>query len=887
MILIFAIGLLLLRVFYSLAEIYFERDWPRSTWRGLIVSAFLLIICANAFGQGAVRVDVPLLTSGPNVPGASQPYPQTLWVSNATVQICQHPATLTSCTAVTTYTDASAGSTCPSTAQLVALPGTTCSSNAGILGNVGFWYAGGTVDYIVTTASASYGPYTISDVNACVYQPGTNVCASPLGSLLGSPLGSVTGLWSTLPLTGWTGGLTSFGDSRTQDSIYPDEQYPYLLWQAVGGLGSRVNYASSGKGVAYETNAVFNNVFPGVVSTLYTWNPGVNDANFSSTGPFEETFNSVYGAGILGLDSSISWITLPSAPSGWTTDTTFSKITGLETISGAAAALTVSYTTTAEMSQPVLLYECSNSDTGTFTLSDSANPYAYTYTTAPPSAFNASDGPTYSVCSDYLGQTNARGPVLSRPPGTYTLTITPTVNTGSVHILGVGVTPPVFTSPGGFVLALDLYRERGSADAAPIEQYNADIHNDCAFLNSIGVNVGCALTDNFVTGQAGSRATPGLEEFWNNDGGSLPSWCNNVLTGWYIHGCNGVQTEMVETALSTFYRPNSKPSSNVYSDWAGNNLTVNQSLTVNSGAEESVYGSFGASGTTNLSGANLFMPLTHYAGSGTSVQLTEPSASGQYAIVTQLPGAAQLQSGNNIARVGSPTCSTTSPISYTPASASNTLVIGYFNDSNTAITSITDQASNAIPLIATNQNYTAIYGKAGSLGSITAIDWSSAVAATVCITEYSGAAGFGQKTTGSQGATYSFTPYQSPNSYTVAALNQLNTATAFVASSGTIRVQASYNSSGNKAAMQDIYSATNTATISGTAGAGATNYVTVEVESLPSLVGQTVTVGNETTVMDRCSGGTYSGLYVAASSTYATNCTTGGGSLVNTGITTP
>jgi hypothetical protein len=51
--------------------------------------------------------------------------------------------------------------------------------------------------------------------------------------------------------------------------------------------------------------------------------------------------------------------------------------------------------------------------------------------------------------------------------------------------------------------------------------------------------------------------------------------------------------------------------------------------------------------------------------------------------------------------------------------------------------------------------------------------------------------------------------------------------------------------------------------------------------SVPAL-----TVNSGTHVMDRCSGGTNDGMYVAAGSTQATACTTGRGSLVNTGITT-
>jgi len=125
---------------------------------------WLFLFAPLAFGQ-AVRVDIPLLTSGPNVPTAGGPFPQALWLSNATIQICTHPATLNSCSYVPTYTDVGSGTQCPGTQQLVALPGNTCSANAGIVGNIGVWYAGGTVDYIVTSSYGTYGPYTVTGIN--------------------------------------------------------------------------------------------------------------------------------------------------------------------------------------------------------------------------------------------------------------------------------------------------------------------------------------------------------------------------------------------------------------------------------------------------------------------------------------------------------------------------------------------------------------------------------------------------------------------------------------------------------------------------------------------------------------------------------------------------
>ena len=116
MILIIALALVALRTFYSLAEVYFERDLPRATWRGLLVLLGLLLVCCSAFGQ-AGRVDIPLQTSGPNVPSGAGPLPQALWVSNASVAVCVHPsASLAYCQAhpVTTYTDSTAVTPCSS-----------------------------------------------------------------------------------------------------------------------------------------------------------------------------------------------------------------------------------------------------------------------------------------------------------------------------------------------------------------------------------------------------------------------------------------------------------------------------------------------------------------------------------------------------------------------------------------------------------------------------------------------------------------------------------------------------------------------------------------------------------------------------------------------------
>ena len=129
--------------------------------RRILVLTALFCAALTAFGQ-AVRVDIPLLTAGPNVSINGTPLPTALWLSNATIQICTHPATLSACSYITTYTDSTEGTSCPGTQQIVNLPGNTCSSLSGTLGNIGFWYAGGTVDYIITSSYGTFGPYSVS-----------------------------------------------------------------------------------------------------------------------------------------------------------------------------------------------------------------------------------------------------------------------------------------------------------------------------------------------------------------------------------------------------------------------------------------------------------------------------------------------------------------------------------------------------------------------------------------------------------------------------------------------------------------------------------------------------------------------------------------------------
>jgi len=126
------------------------------------IALIFALFAPVAFSQ-AVRVDIPIQTTGPNVPTTGGALPQALWVANATVALCAHPtASLAACQAapLTTYTDSTQGTTCPAATPLVQLPGNTCTAATGAAATLGFWYAGGLFDYWVTSAWGSYGPFT-------------------------------------------------------------------------------------------------------------------------------------------------------------------------------------------------------------------------------------------------------------------------------------------------------------------------------------------------------------------------------------------------------------------------------------------------------------------------------------------------------------------------------------------------------------------------------------------------------------------------------------------------------------------------------------------------------------------------------------------------------
>jgi hypothetical protein len=170
--------------------------------RNHCIAAIVLLSCLTAVSQ-EVRVDIPLLTTGPSVPGIPGPLPQALFVANATVAVCAHPsATYAACQAslVTTYTDGTGSTPCPTNAQLVQLPGTTCTAISGFASNIGFWYPGGAVDYWVVASYGTYGPYTVNSPTAALPPSPTftGILSGPKISLGGDGLATTGTLFNTV-----------------------------------------------------------------------------------------------------------------------------------------------------------------------------------------------------------------------------------------------------------------------------------------------------------------------------------------------------------------------------------------------------------------------------------------------------------------------------------------------------------------------------------------------------------------------------------------------------------------------------------------------------------------------------------------------------------------
>jgi|SRR5579885_320387 len=134
------------------------------------------LVCSVAAAQTPARIDQPIWTTPGVVPTGS--LPTMLANTQATISVCGYPAVLsggsgshTMCTnTITTYTDSTLATACPSTAQLTA-PGTNvCISTTGLQGNLGFWYDASANSHITYTIKTSYGTFGLE----CLPRDGPN-----------------------------------------------------------------------------------------------------------------------------------------------------------------------------------------------------------------------------------------------------------------------------------------------------------------------------------------------------------------------------------------------------------------------------------------------------------------------------------------------------------------------------------------------------------------------------------------------------------------------------------------------------------------------------------------------------------------------------------------
>ena len=269
----------------------------------------LILAAVSAFGQAA-RVDIPLQTSGPNVPISGGPLPQALWVANAAAYLCTHPsATLAACQAapITTYTDSTEGTTCPPATPLVQLPGNTCTAATGTTANVGFWYGGGVFDYWIVSSYGTYGPFSGNSSNSAL----PSSCGNPTGIPCGGT-GATTAAGANLAITGVT--QTGTLGTSSQVSAFPGTVQGATITDGTaslhaGSLTGAVNGTFSGTvaaGAATPTtigsNGVLLNGVPALQAqtSLYNYYSGgagnlTGTGNYNTANGFQALFSNTTG----------------------------------------------------------------------------------------------------------------------------------------------------------------------------------------------------------------------------------------------------------------------------------------------------------------------------------------------------------------------------------------------------------------------------------------------------------------------------------------------------------------------------------------------------------------------------------------------------------------
>lgn len=205
-----------------------------------------LLIAAPCFAQTSARFDLPVLTTTPaTTPPGNQP--PLYAVINATVNVCGYPATMNGgvCTnKVTTYTDSTLTTACPSTAQLTAPGSSACISTTGLQGALGFWYDSSVqthMTYTISTAWGNFGPYDIDQSGGANLQVSTNSTPNASQSTLNfsnttpaAPAGYTNVLWQ---------------NSDGNESAYVPPTSPTVSGECFLGIGGLVGAFTDSSGV--------------------------------------------------------------------------------------------------------------------------------------------------------------------------------------------------------------------------------------------------------------------------------------------------------------------------------------------------------------------------------------------------------------------------------------------------------------------------------------------------------------------------------------------------------------------------------------------------------------------------------------------------------------
>jgi Concanavalin A-like lectin/glucanases superfamily len=352
-----------------------------------------------------------------------------------------------------------------------------------------------------------------------------------------------------MPTTGWTAYYAD-GDSITagSDSTATGNRYVNLIDTAVGSP-TLTNNGVAGSFGCDVTNRVFNDENPGATSTtLQTIMDGVNDAvNGPGPGTYEPVFN-------LCQLATLSWLAIPSSlkttansllpATNWTSDTTYSQISGAQATTY-NATLTFPYTTTVAGQQVFVWYRIINGGTGMFGIADSGG--------APNQSVTNFTSPAVTAQS----YTQSVGVAIlynkTRAAGTYSVTINVnSINSGTVSILGIGVSPPSITSTTPAVWVGGVTRLIGDWQQASTTAYDHDVQADVQLLNSYGLAVYYVNTPNYFMSVAG-------QDMSGNQGTAGTTNCAQDSAGYWIHPCNTGHQEIANAFLAPTANPNYQP----------------------------------------------------------------------------------------------------------------------------------------------------------------------------------------------------------------------------------------------------------------------------------------------------------------------------------------